>query len=105
MQRSWTAIEFEPVLNQSALICGCRREAISQLVEVEFTQLWNKLFSTTNPVYEIIRWVDATCDRLEIELGNRNRIAKSKEIILNWGYVTSQIVQELVSHLGNCYMH
>ena len=105
MRRSWTNIDFESVRNQSALVCNCRHEDLVQLLEVDFVALLNSLTKSTEPVSEVMVWADTCCDRLMG--GHRNNAIaggvveeratlSSRSILIRWGYVTSQIMRDLV---------
>lgn len=101
MRRSWQSIDFESVRNQSALVCNCRHEDLVQLLEVDFVALLNLISKSQEPVREVIAWADSCCERL---LG-ANRVStmheerttmSSRSILIRWGYVTSQIMRDLV---------
>lgn len=101
MRCSWEKVDFESVRNQSALVCNCRHEELVQLLEIEFVALLDSLPKTTEPVREVMTWADKCCDRL---MGN-SRIhgnpedrggMSSRSILIRWGYVTSQVMRDLV---------
>lgn len=101
MRRSWEKVDFESVRNQSALVCNCRHEELVQLLEIEFVALLDSLPKTTEPVREVMTWADKCCDRL---MGS-NRIhsnpedrggMSSRSILIRWGYVTNQVMRDLV---------
>lgn len=102
MSRSWKAIDFESVRNQSALVCNCRHEDLVQLLEMDFVALLNGLTKSSEPVGEVMAWADGVCERLMG--GNRTGISgveerstlSSRSILIRWGYVTSQIMRDLV---------
>ena len=104
MRRSWTKIDFESVRNQSALVCNCRHEDLVQLLEVEFVSLLDLLSKSPEPVKEVMLWADKCCDRLMG--GNRGSpeergTMSSRSVLIRWGYVTSQIMRDLVRFLLN----
>lgn len=104
MRRSWQNIDFESVRNQSALVCNCRHEDLVQLLEVDFVGLLNSLQKSTEPVGEVMAWADNCCERL---MGGHRSVGmsgveerstlSSRSILIRWGYVTSQIMRDLVS--------
>lgn len=104
MRRSWHSIDFESVRNQAALVCNCRHEDLVQLLEVDFVQLMNELQKSSEPVGEVMAWADNVCERL-MGGGHRQGIhgveerstLSSRSILIRWGYVTSQIMRDLVS--------
>ena len=104
MRRSWEKIDFDSVRNQSALVCNCRHEELVQLLEVDFVSLLNSLPKSAEPVGEVMAWADNVCERLMG--GNRGAgmsgveersTLSSRSILIRWGYVTSQIMRDLVS--------
>lgn len=106
MRRSWQSIDFESVRNQSALVCNCRHEELVQLLEVDFVSLLNSLPKSAEPVGEVMAWADNVCERLMG--GNRGAgmsgveersTLSSRSILIRWGYVTSQIMRDLVSSI------
>lgn len=104
MRRSWHQIDFDSVRNQSALVCNCRQEDLSQLLEVDFVALLDGLPTSAEPVRDVMSWADECCDRL---MGHRGAAANgnseerstmsSRSVLIRWGYVTSQIMRDLVS--------
>jgi regulatory factor X len=108
MRRSWQSIDFESVRNQSALVCNCRHEDLVQLLEVDFVTLLNGLAKSAEPVGEVMAWADNCCERLMG--GNRGAqvpgvteersTLSSRSMLIRWGYVTSQIMRDLVSSAG-----
>ena len=107
MRRSWQSIDFESVRNQSALVCNCRHEDLVQLLEIDFVTLLNGLSKSSEPVAEVMVWADNVCERLMG--GNRGpsmpgveerSTLSSRSILIRWGYVTSQIMRDLVRDLG-----
>ncbi len=107
MRRSWARIDFESVRNQSALVCNCRHEDLVQLLEVEFVSLLDAIAKSNEPVREVMTWADRCCDRL---IGNtrvnhatpEERTTMSpRSVLIRWGYVTSQIMRDLVSVNSN----
>lgn len=106
MRRSWQNIDFESVRNQSALVCNCRHEDLVQLLEVDFVTLLNNLQKSAEPVGEVMAWADNCCERL---MGGHRSVGmsgveerstlSSRSILIRWGYVTSQIMRDLVSTL------
>lgn len=106
MRRSWQNIDFESVRNQSALVCNCRHEDLVQLLEGDFMALLHSLSKSPEPVGEVMAWADSCCERLMG--GNRGTgmagnvveeraTLSSRSILIRWGYVTSQIMRDLVS--------
>lgn len=104
MRRSWAGVDFESVRNQAALVCNCRHEDLVQLLEVDFVGLLDSLTKSPEPVGEVMAWADSCCERL---MGaNRNSgvtgvaeersTLSSRSILIRWGYVTSQIMRDLV---------
>ncbi len=98
MRRSWEKINFESVRNQSALVCNCRHEDLIQLLEVEFRGLMDSLAKSAEPVRDVMAWADKCCERLMSSgSGPEDRGAmSSRSILIRWGYVTSQVMRELV---------
>lgn len=101
MQRSWSNVDFESVRNQAALVCNCRHEDLSQLLEIDFPKMMDALPTTNEPVRIVMQWADEVCDRL---MGPRAGAGASEErggsissrsILIRWGYVTSQIMRDL----------
>lgn len=102
MRRSWNNVDFESVRNQAALVCNCRHEDLVQLLEVDFTKMMDALSTTSEPVRTVMAWADDCCDRL---MGHRNSggtgtedrgTLSSRSVLIRWGYVTSQIMRDLV---------
>ena len=101
MRRSWEKIDFESVRNQSALVCNCRHEDLIQLLEVEFRGLMDSLAKSTEPVRDVMAWADKCCERLMSSgpgADDRSTMS-SRSILIRWGYVTSQVMRDLVRHL------
>lgn len=103
MRRSWQKVDFESVRNQSALVCNCRHEDLVQLLEVEFVGMMDSLSKSTEPVREVMTWADKCCERL---MGNsrvnhggveERSTMSSRSVLIRWGYVTSQVMRDLVS--------
>ena len=102
MRRSWQKVDFESVRNQSALVCNCRHEDLVQLLEVEFVGLLDGLAKSTEPVRDVMAWADRCCDRLMGGRGNEERATmSSRSVLIRWGYVTSQVMRDLV---GSSYL-
>ena len=104
MRRSWQKVDFESVRNQSALVCNCRHEDLVQLLEVEFVAMLEGLSKSAEPVREVMTWADKCCERLMVgQRGNggeeRNTMS-SRSVLIRWGYVTSQVMRDLVSPQG-----
>lgn len=98
MRRSWQKVDFESVRNQSALVCNCRHEDLVQLLEVEFVGLLDGLAKSSEPVRDVMAWADRCCDRLMGGRGNEERATmSSRSVLIRWGYVTSQVMRDLVS--------
>ena len=103
MRRSWQKVDFESVRNQSALVCNCRHEDLVQLLEVEFITVLDALTKSTEPVREVMSWADKCCERLmgngrPHQAGQDERgTMSSRSVLIRWGYVTSQVMRDLVS--------
>jgi regulatory factor X, other len=101
MRRSWQNIDFESVRNQSALVCNCRHEDLMQLLEQEFVNLLNGFSESQQPVRDVMSWADEVCDRLMSSTrgmtGEEKTAMSSRSVLIRWGYVTSQIMRDLVS--------
>lgn len=103
MRRSWTKINFDSVRNQSALVCNCRHEDLVQLLEVEFVSLMDGLAKSSEPVRDVMAWADKCCERLMgggrvTANGQEERSTmSSRSVLIRWGYVTSQVMRDLVS--------
>lgn len=109
MRRSWQKVDFESVRNQSALVCNCRHEDLVQLLEVEFVSVLDSLVKSNEPVREVMTWADKCCERLmggsranHGGLEERN-VMSSRSVLIRWGYVTSQVMRDLVSHESFIY--
>jgi len=103
MRRSWNSVDFDSVRNQAALVCNCRHEDLVQLLEVDFVKMMDALPSTSEPVRTVMAWADECCERL---MGHRGGAGaedrgtlSSRSVLIRWGYVTSQIMRDLVSYL------
>jgi regulatory factor X len=104
MRKSWQKVDFESVRNQSALVCNCRHEDLVNLLEVEFVAVLDALAKSSEPVREVMSWADKCFDRL---MGNHrgNQGTYSRSVLIRWGYVTSQVMRDLVrsfSHFLSC---
>jgi regulatory factor X, other len=101
MRRAWSEIDFESVRNQSALVCNCRHEDLIQLLEVDFVALLDGLQRSTEPVRDVMLWADDCCERLmgSNRSEERNTLS-SRSVLIRWGYVTSQIMRDLVRDFG-----
>lgn len=104
MRRSWQKVDFESVRNQSALVCNCRHEDLVQLLEVEFVTLMDSLPKSNEPVREVMSWADKCCERLMGSSraghgGEERSTMSSRSVLIRWGYVTSQVMRDLVSHI------
>jgi len=101
MRRSWTKIDFESVRNQSALVCNCRHEDLVQLLEVEFVTLMDTLPKSNEPVREVMSWADKCCEKLmgsgRVGAPEERSTMSSRSVLIRWGYVTSQVMRDLVS--------
>lgn len=99
MRRSWQKVDFESVRNQSALVCNCRHEDLVQLLEVEFVALLENLGKSADPLQEVMAWADKCCERLiGGGRGAEDRSTmSSRSVLIRWGYVTSQVMRDLVS--------
>lgn len=99
MRKSWQKIDFESVRNQSALVCNCRHEDLVQLLETEFVAVLDGLSKSADPVRDVMAWADKCCERL---MGGRSSLEdrttmSSRSVLIRWGYVTSQVMRDLVS--------
>ena len=98
MRRSWEKIDFDSVRNQSALVCNCRHEDLQQLLEAEFVGLLDSLSKSPEPVRDVMAWADKCCERLMGRGGPDERSTmSSRSVLIRWGYVTSQVMRDLVS--------
>ena len=97
MKKSWQKIDFDSVRNQSALVCNCRHEELSHLLEVEFVTLLDSMSKTADPVRDVMAWADKCCDRLMGGRGEERVTMSSRSVLIRWGYVTSQVMRDLVS--------
>ena len=98
MRRSWQKIDFESVRNQSALVCNCRHEDLVQLLENEFVVVLEGLSKSQDPVRDVMAWADKCCERLMGARGAEDRSTmSSRSVLIRWGYVTSQVMRDLVS--------
>ena len=98
MRRSWQKIDFESVRNQSALVCNCRHEDLVQLLEGEFVAVLEGLSKSQDPVRDVMAWADKCCERLMGARGSEDRSTmSSRSVLIRWGYVTSQVMRDLVS--------
>lgn len=105
MRRSWQKVDFESVRNQSALVCNCRHEDLVQLLEVEFVTMMDSLTKSSEPVREVMTWADKCTERLmeqRIGTGDERGTLSSRSILIRWGYVTSQIMRDLVRFHHYC---
>ena len=111
MRRSWQHIDFESVRNQSALVCNCRHEDLVQLLEVDFVALLNNISKSAEPVGEVMAWADNVCVRLmgaprgPVSGVEERSTLSSRSILIRWGYVTSQIMRDLVRGLSRLTIH
>lgn len=106
MRRAWGQIDFESVRNQSALVCNCRHEDLVQLLEIDFVAVLERLATrSTEPVRDVIVWADECCDRLigagvaAARGGEDRSTLSSRSVLIRWGYVTSQIMRDLVREI------
>lgn len=101
MRRSWQKIDFESVRNQSALVCNCRHEDLVQLLEVEFVAVMDSLSKSQEPVRDVMAWADKCCERLmgsgRVSSSDDRSTMSSRSVLIRWGYVTSQVMRDLVS--------
>lgn len=101
MRRSWQKIDFESVRNQSALVCNCRHEDLVQLLEIEFVSVLDNLVESAEPVREVMTWADKCCERLMGDKSHHSAEERStmssRSVLIRWGYVTSQVMRDLVS--------
>jgi regulatory factor X len=100
MRRSWQKVDFESVRNQSALVCNCRHEDLVQLLEVEFVAMMDSLAKSNEPVREVMAWADKCTERLmeqRIGAGDDRGAMSPRSVLIRWGYVTSQVMRDLVS--------
>lgn len=91
------------IKNQSALVCNCRHEDLVQLLEGEFVTVLEGLAKSQDPVRDVMAWADKCCERL---MGGRGGGAEeratmsSRSVLIRWGYVTSQVMRDLVREFG-----
>lgn len=101
MRRSWQKVDFESIRNQSALVCNCRHEDLVQLLEVEFVAMLDGLSKSVEPVRDVMTWADKCCERLMVTQrgvnGEERSTMGSRGVLIRWGYVTSQVMRDLVS--------
>lgn len=98
MRKSWSKVDFDSVRNQSALVCNCRHEELSHLLEIDFPHLLDGLTKSVDPVRDVMAWADKCCDRLIGGRAGEDRSTMSaRSILIRWGYVTSQVMRDLVS--------
>jgi regulatory factor X, other len=97
MRKSWQKIDFDSVRNQSALVCNCRHEELSHLLEIEFVSLLDGMGKSTDPVRDVMAWADKCCDKLMGGRGEERVTMSSRSVLIRWGYVTSQVMRDLVS--------
>ena len=71
-----------------------------QLLETDFVNLLNGISEGGQPVRDVMLWADDCCDRLmsaNRSMGGEDRATmSSRSILIRWGYVTSQIMRDLV---------
>jgi hypothetical protein len=121
MRRSWAKIDFDSVRNQSALVCNCRHSDLVQLLEHDFVAVLDGLMKSPEPVRDIMSWADKCCERL---MGPGRTAAggpggsganggngvedrstmSSRSVLIRWGYVTSQIMRDLVRGWNDFYL-
>jgi regulatory factor X len=76
-----------------------------QLLEVEFVAILESLMKSNEPVREVMSWADKCCERLmgggrPGHGGPEERSSmSSRSVLIRWGYVTSQVMRDLVCHL------
>lgn len=111
MRRAWYEVDFESVRNQSALVCNCRHEDLQQLLEVDFVAVLDGLAAnaqlggiagSTEPVRDVMNWADMCCERLMGRAGadgEEKSTMSSRSVLIRWGYVTSQVMRDLVCGL------
>ena len=100
MKKSWQKIDFESVRNQSALVCNCRHEDLVQLLENEFVVVLEGLSKSQDPVRDVMAWADKCCEKLMSGHGGPGEergSMSSRSVLIRWGYVTSQVMRDLVS--------
>ena len=97
MKKSWQKIDFDSVRNQSALVCNCRHEELSHLLEIEFVGLLDGMSKSADPVRDVMAWADKCCDKLMGGRGEERATMSSRSVLIRWGYVTSQVMRDLVS--------
>ena len=74
-----------------------------QLLEVEFVGLLDSLGKNNEPVREVMSWADKCCERLMGSCranhggAEERSTMSSRSILIRWGYVTSQVMRDLVS--------
>jgi len=95
-------IDFDSVRNQSALVCNCRQEELAQLLEVDFISMLDSVGASPEPVRDVMAWADDICDKLvasraAMSSTEEKSTLSSRSVLIRWGYVTSQIMRDLVS--------
>lgn len=77
------------------------------MLEMDFVTLLNGLPKSSEPVAEVMIWADSVCERLmggsrgpSLSGVEDRSTLSSRSILIRWGYVTSQIMRDLVSDLG-----
>ena len=72
-----------------------------QLLEIDFASLLNLISKSPEPVRDVIAWADNCCERLlganrTTAMQEERSTMSSRSILIRWGYVTSQIMRDLV---------
>jgi hypothetical protein len=52
---------------------------------------------STDPVRDVMAWADKCCDKLMGGRGEERVTMSSRSVLIRWGYVTSQVMRDLVS--------
>jgi regulatory factor X, other len=72
-----------------------------QLLETDFVNLLNQISESAQPVRDVMLWADDCCDRLMNAnrglVGEERTTMSSRSVLIRWGYITSQIMRDLVS--------
>ena len=112
MLAAWSQLDFETISNQAALVTNCTQLAVSYYLD-DFKRVMLSISSTKTSggtsngsvqpntaearVKALAEFADAA---LEFSLANvpahQSRDTEAKALLLKWGYITSQILKELV---------
>ena len=111
MLAAWSQLDFETISNQAALVTNCTQLAVSYYLD-DFKRVMLSISTNTDGatsngpansttaearVKALAEFADAA---LEFSLANvpahQSRDTEAKALLLKWGYITSQILKELV---------